>query len=82
MTLPGLRCIRYGEAMGKKLREILGELRRAGFVEVPGKGSHRKFVHPSFRGALTISGGAGDDAKPYQLKAVQMALREIEHEEE
>ena len=29
-----------------------------------------------------MSGGAGDDAKPYQLKAVQMALREIEHEEE
>ena len=41
-----------------------------------GKGSHRKFVHVSFLGAVTLSGGPGDDAKPYQEKQVKKAIEE------
>ena len=43
------------------------DLRHAGFYEVGGgKGSHRKFLHLRYRGAVTLSGNPGNDAKPYQ----------------
>jgi len=50
----------------------------AGFAEIPGKGSHRKFTHGRYAGAVTLSGGSGDDAKPYQEKQVRHALEEVE----
>jgi predicted RNA binding protein YcfA (HicA-like mRNA interferase family) len=61
--------------MPKKIRELLGELERAGFVSRGGKGSHRNFTHPSGV-VLTISGCLGDDAKPYQIKLVREKIEE------
>lgn len=62
--------------MPPKVRELIAELKRAGFVERGGKGSHRNYVHPRVRAPVTISGNLGDDAKRYQVRAVQAALRE------
>lgn len=56
--------------MPPKVRELIAELERAGFVNRGGKGSHRNFVHPNVAKPVTISGGLGDDAKHYQLRAV------------
>ena len=52
--------------MPRKIRELIKDLRTAGFEEIPGggKGSHRKFVHERHVGAVTLSGQSGDDAKP------------------
>ena len=55
--------------MPKKIRELEASLKKAGFICTPGKGSHRKWRHPS--GAFFLmSGGAGQDAKHYQEKEV------------
>jgi predicted RNA binding protein YcfA (HicA-like mRNA interferase family) len=59
-----------------KVRELISELERAGFVDRGGKGSHRNFVHPKVAKPVTISGRPGDDAKHYQLRAVQLAIEE------
>jgi predicted RNA binding protein YcfA (HicA-like mRNA interferase family) len=64
-----------------KIRELVRRLLDAGFVELSGgKGSHRKFTHPRFPGAVTISGHSNHDAKPYQMKQVQRAI-EVTREE-
>jgi predicted RNA binding protein YcfA (HicA-like mRNA interferase family) len=59
---------------------LVKELRDAGFELMPGggKGSHRKFTHTNYPGAVTISGRDGDDAKQYQEKQVQRAIEEVE----
>ncbi|MGH7953735.1 MAG: type II toxin-antitoxin system HicA family toxin [Limisphaerales bacterium] len=55
------------------MRQLIADLEKAGFVNRGGKGSHRNFTHP--QGArVTISGGAGDDAKHYQERDVRRAL--------
>jgi predicted RNA binding protein YcfA (HicA-like mRNA interferase family) len=59
-----------------KVRDLVAELERAGFVNRGGKGSHRNFVHERCSRPLTISGGLGDDAKHYQIRAVRKAIRE------
>ena len=62
--------------MPPKIRELIAELEDAGFVDRGGKGSHRNFVHPNVVKPITISGKLGDDAKPYQLRAVRRAIEE------
>jgi len=52
------------------------DLKKAGFVDRGGKGSHRNFIHPSGI-VLTISGSLGDDAKPYQEKLLKKILRKV-----
>jgi predicted RNA binding protein YcfA (HicA-like mRNA interferase family) len=54
--------------MPRKIRELIQDLREAGFYEIlgGGKGSHRKWTHARYAGAVTLSGQTGDDAKPYQ----------------
>ena len=59
-----------------KVRELVAELESAGFVDRGGKGSHKNFVHPKVARLVTISGNAGDDAKPYQIRAVRLAIEE------
>jgi predicted RNA binding protein YcfA (HicA-like mRNA interferase family) len=59
--------------MPPKIRILEKNLIKAGFIYLPGKGSHRKYVHP--KGIrVTISGKAGSDARPYQINEVQQAL--------
>jgi predicted RNA binding protein YcfA (HicA-like mRNA interferase family) len=65
--------------MPRKIRELLADVKVAGFEEIPGgKGSHRKLTHARYRGAVTISGNVGDDVKPYQEKQVRQAIEEIQ----
>ncbi len=61
--------------MPKKVRELIKELTKAGFINRGGKGSYRNFIHPKGT-VLTISGKLGDDAKPYQEKLVKLKIRE------
>jgi predicted RNA binding protein YcfA (HicA-like mRNA interferase family) len=61
----------------RKIRQLVADLERAGFLPVPGgKGSHRKFRHPKFPGSLILSGHDGDDARHYQERLVRNAIRE------
>ncbi len=53
--------------MPKKVRDLLRELKRAGFVDRGGKGSHRNLIHAKGI-SITISGNLADDAKKYQEK--------------
>lgn len=63
--------------MPKKIRELIRDLKRAGFVDRGGKGNHRNFTHSS--GAkITLSGNASHDAKRYQERDVEEALRELD----
>lgn len=66
--------------MPLKVRDLVAELERAGFVNRGGKGSHRNFVHERCSRPVTISGGLGEDAKHYQIRAVSKAIRESDDE--
>jgi predicted RNA binding protein YcfA (HicA-like mRNA interferase family) len=63
--------------MPRKIRQLVSDLTRAGFVLVPGgKGSHRKFRHARISGSVIMSGGDGEDARHYQEKQIRNAIRE------
>lgn len=63
--------------MPKRIRELLRELERAGFVNRGGKGSHRNYTH--VRGTkIAMSGNPAHDAKPYQERDVARAVREVQ----
>ena len=59
--------------MPRKIRQLIADLERAGFVGRGGKGSHRNFEHPK-GGRVTVSGNPGHDAKPYQEKEVRRKI--------
>jgi predicted RNA binding protein YcfA (HicA-like mRNA interferase family) len=59
--------------MPRKVRQLIADLEKVGFVNRGGKGSHRNFTHPKGL-RVTISGSAGDDAKHYQERDVRRAL--------
>ena len=61
--------------MPRKVRQLMADLERAGFVNRGGKGSHRNFVHPKGVRA-TVSGNSGHDAKPYQEREVRRRIEE------
>ncbi|MHB8347996.1 MAG: type II toxin-antitoxin system HicA family toxin [Acidiferrobacterales bacterium] len=63
--------------MPPKVRDLVADLEKVGFVNRGGKGSHRNFVHPKGQKPVTISGKLGDDAKHYQVRAVRLALEEL-----
>ena len=60
--------------MPRKIQELIRDLKRAGFLFEPGKGSHRKFRHPLTRDVVIVSGQLGADARPYQETDVRRAL--------
>lgn len=62
--------------MPPKIRDIVADLEKAGFVNRGGKGGHRNFIHPNVSKPITISGKTGDDAKRYQVRAVSLAIEE------
>ncbi|MBN1903027.1 type II toxin-antitoxin system HicA family toxin [Candidatus Sumerlaeota bacterium] len=64
--------------MPRKVRDLIRDLEKAGFVNRGGKGSHRNFIHPKVAKTITISGNENDDAKHYQEKAVRLALKEAQ----
>ena len=62
--------------MPPKIKQLIAELERNGFVNRGGKGSHRNYEHwTGIR--ITISGKSGSDAKKYQEKLVQEAIKEV-----
>lgn len=63
--------------MPRKIRDLITDLERHGFVNRGGKGSHRNFTHPRVAQPVTLSGRSGDDAKKYQEKAVKAAIAEV-----
>ena len=59
--------------MPRKIRELLADLSRAGFVHTSTSGSHRKFRHAAGI-TLILSGQSGADAHPYQEKDLRRAI--------
>ena len=66
--------------MPRKIRQLIADLEKAGFVNRGGKGSHRNFTKDGYK-PVTISGKIGDDAKHYQERSVQMALKQVKENE-
>jgi predicted RNA binding protein YcfA (HicA-like mRNA interferase family) len=62
--------------MPRKVRQLIADLEKAGFVNRGGKGSHRNFIHPQGLRVL-MSGNSGDDAKHYQERDVKRALNAV-----
>jgi len=62
--------------MPKKVRELIRDIKAAGFRDRGGKGNHRNFSHPNGV-RITISGSLGSDARPYQEKAVRAAIAKV-----
>jgi predicted RNA binding protein YcfA (HicA-like mRNA interferase family) len=63
--------------MPKKIRQLKQVLRKAGFIERPGKGSHTNWTHPDYSGRVTIAGKDSSDAKRYLEKEVEQAIEQI-----
>jgi len=61
--------------MPPKIKELIYELEKAGFVNRGGKGSHKNYEHPN-GSHITISGQFSDDAKPYQIRETKKKIQE------
>lgn len=72
--------------MPRKIRQLMADLQRAGFVELArrGKGSHSLWKHPDHPEvpAIVLSGQPGDDAKPYQERDVRKVLDHVKGREQ
>ena len=64
--------------MPRKIRQLKSDLRKAGFLLVPGrgKGSHTVWVHTETGTSVTVLGSDGDDAQYYQERDVREAIAE------
>ena len=60
--------------MPRKIRQLIKDLTKAGFVNRGGKGSHRNFIHEPTGAYATVSGNEGADAHHYQEKEVKQAI--------
>ncbi len=62
-----------------KIKTLKSKLSQAGFLccSRRGKGSHNFWKHPIHRISIVQSGKDASDAKPYQIKAVRLALQKI-----
>ena len=63
--------------MPRKVRQLIADLEKVGFVNRGGKGSHRNFIHPTGL-RVTVSGNSGHDAKPYQEREVRRKIEEAQ----
>ncbi|WP_299489056.1 type II toxin-antitoxin system HicA family toxin [Acaryochloris sp. IP29b_bin.137] len=68
--------------MPKKIRELKQLLKKAGFRERPGKGSHTNWIHPLYPGKVTVSGKDGSDAKPYQEREITNAVKTVREQQQ
>jgi len=62
--------------MPRKIRELIADLRHAGFTQEPARGSHRKFRHPKGVTAILSGHNEGVDVRPYQEKQIKQRIRE------
>ena len=60
--------------MPKKIRELISDLRKAGFELDRQRGFYRQFKHDKVEGVVTISGKEGHDAKRYQERQVSQVI--------
>ncbi len=60
--------------MPRKIRQLISDLKLAGFTLDRQKGSHRQFKHAECPSVVTVSGGEGDDAQRYQETQVTQAI--------
>ena len=67
--------------MPPKIRELRSRLSRAGFFLVRTRGSHTVWNHPSLPEPVVIAGNDGKDAKPYQVRDVEDALKTLKDQE-
>jgi hypothetical protein len=64
--------------MPRKIRQLKADLRKAGAYQASQEGIHTKWKHPLVSESMLIFfGHDGDDAKPYQERAVRDLLRKI-----
>jgi len=63
--------------MPRKIRQLISDLEKHGFMNKGGRGSHRNFVHIKYSYVVVISGQSGADAKRYQEKIVEKAIKEV-----
>lgn len=56
--------------MPPKIRDVLQQLREAGWQQVAQTGSHRQFKHPTLPGRVTVAGKPGDDVAPGTLGSI------------
>ena len=69
--------------MPRKIRELKADLRQAGFIWRPAKGSHTRWSHPLVPDVhVTLSGNDGDDARNYQERRVHEALWRVRQAKE
>jgi predicted RNA binding protein YcfA (HicA-like mRNA interferase family) len=61
----------------RKIRELERLLIAAGFVSRKGRGSHVVWFHGSIDRIVVIAGRPGDDAKPYLVQQVMLALEDV-----
>ena len=59
--------------MPRKIRQLIADLEKVGYVNRGGKGSHRNFTHPKGP-RVTLSGNLSDEARHYQERDVRRAL--------
>ncbi len=57
--------------MAPKVRDIIGRLRRDGWVLVSTEGDHRQYRHPTKPGKVTVAGAMNDDLQEGTWKSVQ-----------
>ena len=67
--------------MPRKIRQLLADLRSAGFQLDRQTGSHRQFKHPDSPNVITLAGAEGDDAKRYQERQVAGAIAKTQTHE-
>lgn len=63
--------------MPRKIRQLIKELEKAGFINRGDKGGHKNFIHPKGI-VITLSGKLGDDAKYYQEKEVKKKIGKVQ----
>jgi len=61
--------------MPRRIRQLISDLEKAGFVNRGGRGDHRNYEHPHGQ-RVTVSGKLGTDAKPYQEREIKQAIEE------
>ena len=66
--------------MPRKIRALIKDLKKAGWVLDHLSGSHRVFKHPRLSSHVSLSGHDGDDAQHYQEKTMKAAVNDAQRQ--
>lgn len=53
-----------------KVRDVIKRLEAEGWYQIPSKGGHRQFKHPTKKGRVTVSGQMNVDVPIKTLKSI------------